>query len=83
MPTTPAKDCHRAPPSLPGVTREKDTVLAATVGHPLAQHMERPSVIEVLDDEKYTKLNLILARSCPLSYTSEGQIYCRPCISNL
>jgi CHAT domain-containing protein len=48
MPTTPAENDRKQPPSLPEVTREKDIVLSATQGRLQGQHMERPSVNEVL-----------------------------------
>ncbi|KAH7232458.1 CHAT domain-containing protein [Fusarium solani] len=49
MSTTPAEEGQKAPPSLPGVTLEKESVLGVTKGRLLAQHMEQPSVSQVLE----------------------------------
>jgi tetratricopeptide (TPR) repeat protein len=48
MPTTPA-DGQRPLSGLPGVTREKDTLLGLSRGHISAEHMEQPSVDQVLE----------------------------------
>ena len=49
MPTTPAEEGQKAPPSLPGVATEKDIVLGVTKGRLPAQHMEQPAVSQVLE----------------------------------
>ncbi|ROT37123.1 hypothetical protein SODALDRAFT_279961, partial [Sodiomyces alkalinus F11] len=48
MPTTPAREGEKAPPDLPGVAAEKDIMLGVTKGHLAAEHMEGPSVDDVL-----------------------------------
>ena len=50
MPTTPAQENEKPPCSLLGVSEEKDKVLELSKGHLPAEHVEQPSVGQVIEE---------------------------------